>query len=298
MYSFPPIRAIIFDLDGLLINSEDIIYFCIDNTLRKYGRPPVPWSVKAQLVGTSGSSTGQAFYNWAQLPITLEQFAHEQMEQRKLHLPECKPLPGAEKLLSTLKNAHSLAGDTVEIALASSTPKYKYDQKIQRPETKNLLSFFHEDRLILGDHPRLRHGRAKPAPDIYLLALQMINSSLQGSTKQISPEECLVLEDSLPGVEAGRRAGMRVIWVPHPGMAAEYRGREKEVLAGRTGLVEIGDNWQLGEIDDGWAEQLLSLEAFPFEKYGIEISKGPLSGQVPEDLRFKDSLVDNVQGKE
>jgi hypothetical protein len=39
-------------------------------------------------------------------------------------------------------------------------------------------------------------------------------------------------------VEAGRRAGMRVVWVPHPELAAEYRGREKEVLAGRIGLVE------------------------------------------------------------
>src|SRR2546423_13066061 len=118
--------------------------------------------------------------------------------------------------------------------------------------------------------------RAKPAPGIYLLALQIINSSLQGSTKRISPEECLVLEDSLPG---GRRAGMRVIWAPHPGLATEYREREKEVLAGRVGLVEIGDNWQLGEIDDGWAEQLPSLEVFPFEKYGIETSKGSRSGQ-------------------
>ena len=195
-----------------------------------------------------------------------------------MHLPECKPLPGVEKLLSTLKNAHSLAKGNVEIALASSTPKYKYDQKIQRPETKKLVSAFHDDRIILGDDPRIQHGRAKPAPDIYLLALQIINSSLQGSTKRISPEECLVLEDSLPGVEAGRRAGMRVIWVPHPGLATEYRGREKEVLAGRTGLVEIGDNWQLGEIDDGWAEQLPSLEVFPFEKYGIETSKGRYSG--------------------
>jgi pseudouridine-5'-monophosphatase len=201
------------------------------------------------------------------------------MEQKQLHLPECKPLPGAEKLLPTLKNAHSLAKGNVEIALASSTPKYKYDQRIQRPETKKLVSVFHDDRIILGDDPRVQHGRAKPAPDIYLLALQVINSSLQGSTKRISPEECLVLEDSLPGVEAGRRAGMRVIWVPHPGLATEYRGREKEVLAGRTGLVEIGDDWQLGEIDDGWAEQLPSLEVFPFEKYGIETSKGRHSGQ-------------------
>jgi hypothetical protein len=39
-------------------------------------------------------------------------------------------------------------------------------------------------------------------------------------------------------------------------------------------LVEIGDEWQLGEIDDGWAEQLPNLKMFPFEKFGIEISKG------------------------
>src|SRR5947209_6102097 len=100
MCSFPPIRAIIFDLDGLLINSEDIIHTCTDNILRKYGRPPVPWSVKAQLMGLSGYSTGEALYNWAQLPITFEKFVHEQTAQKELHLPKCKPLPGAEKLLS------------------------------------------------------------------------------------------------------------------------------------------------------------------------------------------------------
>ena len=83
----------------------------------------------------------------------------------------------------------------------------------------------------------------------------------------------------MPGGEARRWAGMRVIWAPPPGLATEYREREKEVLAGRVGLVEIGDNWQLGEIDDGWAKQLRSPEVFPFEKYGIETSKGRRSGQ-------------------
>jgi pseudouridine 5'-phosphatase len=53
--------------------------------------------------------------------------------------------------------------------------------------------------------------------------------------EKIRPEECLVFEDSVPGVEAGRRAGMRVIWVPHRGLAGEFRGKEQEVLAGKTG---------------------------------------------------------------
>lgn len=74
------------------------------------------------------------------------------------------------------------------------------------------------------------------------------------------------------GVEAGRRVGMRVVWVPHPELAVEYEGREKEVLAGRMDMIEIGDDWQLGEIDDGWAESLPNLESFNYEKYGIHIS--------------------------
>jgi pseudouridine-5'-monophosphatase len=56
---------------------------------------------------------------------------------------------------------------------------------------------------------------------------------------------------------------MRVVWVLHPELVAEFKNREKDVLAGRVGLVKIGD--------DGWAEYLPSLEDFPY-KFGIEIS--------------------------
>jgi pseudouridine-5'-monophosphatase len=64
---------------------------------------------------------------------------------------------------------------------------------------------------------------------------------------------------------------MRVVWVPHPGLAAEIRGRESEVLAGRAGLISIGNEWQLGEIDDGWAVQLADLQNFPYEEFGIRV---------------------------
>ncbi|KLU91136.1 hypothetical protein MAPG_09659 [Magnaporthiopsis poae ATCC 64411] len=62
---------------------------------------------------------------------------------------------------------------------------------------------------------------------------------------------------------------MRVVWVPHEGLAAEYVGKEAEVLAGRIGLVDIGDEHQLGQLGDGWGQQLASLEDFPYVKYGI-----------------------------
>ncbi|KAI1096999.1 HAD-like protein [Rostrohypoxylon terebratum] len=236
---FPPIQACLFDMDGLLINTEDLYTLCSNIVLNKYGRPDLPWSVKAQLMGIPGSTNGDVFHNWAQLPISREQYKQEQADQHKIHFPECQPLPG--------------------IALATSGEKKNYELKTSRPFTRSVLEIIPKEHRILGDDPRIQHGRGKPAPDIYLLALQSINSSL--------PEG--VFEDSVLGVEAGRRAGMRALWVPHPNLAAEYKGKEKDVLAGRIGLLPIGNDEQLGVVDDGWAELLASLENFPYEKYGI-----------------------------
>jgi pseudouridine-5'-monophosphatase len=256
-------------MDGLLLNTEDLYSLCGNNILTKYGRPSLPCSVKAQITGIPGRYSCDIFHDWAQLPISREQFKRELAEQQQVHFPECKPLPGAEKLLSVLKNTRTATGSKVEIALASGGKKDTFEWKASSGEAKRLLSMFDENRRILGSDHRLQHGRGKPAPDIYQLALQAINESREPTSPPIMPQECLVFEDSVVGVEAGRRAGMRVVWVPHPELAAEYRGREKEVLAGRIGLVEIGDERQLGDIDDGWAEQLHSLEMFPIEKFGL-----------------------------
>ncbi|MCJ1472111.1 hypothetical protein MMC13_000758 [Lambiella insularis] len=264
---FPPIRACIFDMDGLLLNTEDIYTLCANTVLAAHQHAPLPWSVKARLMGVPGASSGDIFHAWAQLPIPRAQFDREQKAQQMLRFPDCQPLPGVATLLRELD-----AAPGVELALATSSERGNFEAKTARAETKRLFAVFREERRVLGDDPRVKRGRGKPAPDIYLLALRTINASLGEGVKEIRPEECLVFEDSVPGVEAGRRAGMRVVWVPHPELAAEYRGREKEILAGRMGLVEIGDEEQLGQIDDGWAEQLANLENFPYARFGIEVS--------------------------
>lgn len=269
--SFPPIRACIFDMDGLLINTEDIITQSTNKLLEKYARPPLTQSIRAQLMGVTDSTNGDVFHNWAKLPISREQFARESAEQMRLHFPDCRPLPGAEEILANLSRARNESGEKIELALASSTKSRSYELKTSSPETKRLIDFFQPDRIVLGDDPRVPQGRGKPAPDIYLVALQSLNSMQDSGKKPILPNECLVFEDSVAGVEAGRRAGMRVIWVPHPDLMVEYQARKKDVLAGRTGMIEVGDNWQLGEIDDGWAESIPNLEHFDYKKYGVRI---------------------------
>ena len=155
--------------------------------------------------------------------------------------------------------------------MALATSSHEANFKLKTGHLEELFEVFDGNRRVLGDDVRIPQGRGKPAPDIYLLALQTINKSLPEGEKEILPEECLVFEDSVPGVEAGRRAGMRVAWVPHPELKGEYNGREKEVLAGRTGEGGQVDLHQLGEVDDGWADYLENLVDFPYGKFGIVI---------------------------
>ncbi|KAI1765394.1 HAD-like protein [Hypoxylon sp. FL1150] len=285
---FPPIRACLFDMDGLLLDTEDLYTLCMNLLLEKYSKPSLPWSLKAKLQGRPGPAANALFHQWAQLPISEADYLAELSALQREHFPTAKPLPGVEKLLGNLgrtrwwdikdsngvKNAEK-GGSTgtkaqrVHIALATSSNATNFSVKTSK--WSDLFSVFESHRRVLGDDKRIQPGRGKPLPDIYLLALKTINDSLEEGEKPITPEECLVFEDSVPGVEAGRRAGMRVVWAPHPMLKKEYAGREAEILAGRMGEAGEVDVHQLGEIDDGWADYYPDLVDFPYDKYGIVV---------------------------
>ncbi|CZR63408.1 related to GS1 protein [Phialocephala subalpina] len=268
---FPPIRACLFDMDGLLIDSEDKYTVCTNLMLQKYGRPLIPWSIKAQLQGRPGPAAAKIFHEWAQLPISLDQYYEEVRVLQRKHFPESQPLPGVPKLLGDLATATVRGNEGRKMHIALATSSHLQNFKLKTAHLEDLFTVFPGHRRVLGDDKRIAEGRGKPSPDIYLLALQTINASLEPGEEKIRPEECLVFEDSVPGVESGRRAGMRVIWCPHPELRKEYNGKEEEVLAGRTGSGGDVDMHLVGEVGDGWAEHLESLVGFPYEKYGIVV---------------------------
>ncbi|KAI9745647.1 MAG: hypothetical protein M1818_001181 [Claussenomyces sp. TS43310] len=257
-------------MDGLLLNTEDLYTQCTNKMLAKYGRPSLPWSVKAQLQGRPGPSAAAIFHEWAKLPIPTAQY-HTELTALQMELfPSAQPLPGVELLLRDLARAK------VHMALATSSHAANFALKTRY--LQDLFAVFDARRRVLGDDTRIPHGRGKPAPDIYLLALDMVNETLPPGEPKIAPEECLVFEDSVPGVEAGRRAGMRVVWCPHSELKKEFTGREDRVLAGQAdegGEMQVrgesGVTEGRGEIGDGWAQYLQTLERFPYASYGIVV---------------------------
>ncbi|KAL8854360.1 MAG: hypothetical protein Q9221_000847 [Calogaya cf. arnoldii] len=276
--NFPPVRACLFDMDGLLLDTEDIYTLCNNVILRECNRPDLPWNIKAQLQGRPGPEAGEIFHAWAQLPIPRAEYIRKNTELQRKHFPSAQPLPGVPDLLKTLSESG------VHLALATSSHSANF--KLKTMHLQSIFRTFPDDQKVLGDDARIPPGKGKPAPDIYLLALETINSGLRKKgKKEIMREECLVFEDSVPGVEAGRRAGMRVVWCPHPQLLKEYKGREKEVLAGlangggdnqvkkvmqeaAVGGEGKGRGWP-GRRDDGWAELVPSLEGFQYSRYGI-----------------------------
>jgi len=242
-------------------------------------------------MATYTSIQSQRIFNeWAQLPISSDELQEKIKARQQKIFPSTQPLPGASSLLTALSKT---TNPPMHIALATSSHAANFELKTKH--LQDLFSVFSEEHRVKGDDPRIPQGRGKPAPDIYLLALETINQRLRACGEaEVYPEECLVFEDAVPGVEAGRRAGMQVVWCPHEGLLKEYKGREKEVLAGLMGehkddgegagiVRDVKDDVEgkeerthrriegkPGEIDDGWALLLKSLEDFPFEWYGIE----------------------------
>jgi pseudouridine-5'-monophosphatase len=248
-------------MDGLLINSEDLYTECTNKVLNRYGKPNLPWNIKAQIQGRPAPKAFEILQEWANLPIPNEQFRAETAAMQEKLFPSTVTLPGVEKLLKDLE------ASGVHAALATSSHAVNF--RLKAGHLEHVFNTFPERRRVLGDDSRIPKGKGKPAPDIYLLALQMVNETLPEGEKKIEPEECLVFEDSVPGVESGRRAGMRVIWCPHPELFNEFRDRVPEVLAGKADTY--GEAAGQGEVDDGWAEYLSTLENFPYERYGIKV---------------------------
>lgn len=216
------IKACLFDMDGLLVNTEDIYTITCNEILTQYNKGPLTWDVKLQLQGLPGPEAGNKLISHYDLPLTYEEYNALNIKSQETKWPTCAFLPGAQDLI------HYLHDLNIPIALCTSSNKEKFHGK-----TDHLKGFNCFDAIVTGDDSRIPKGRGKPCPDIYQLGLKELNEKFG---TDIKPEECLVFEDGIPGVQAGIALGATVIWVPHP-EAVNFLGDTDALLNGNGELI-------------------------------------------------------------
>lgn len=191
-------HAAIFDLDGLLLDTEPLYTTVIEEIVSRFGKP-FTWETKKKLMGKKPMDSASILLSELSIPMTASEFIKERDHLLKALLPQCTAMPGARKLVEIL----SCSG--IPMIVATSCQRESFEHKTVHHQNW----FRHFRDIITSDHPDVQRG--KPAPDIFLVAAKTLGKS---------PECCIVFEDSPSGVEAGIAAGMTVIAVPPPPLTA------------------------------------------------------------------------------
>lgn len=207
----PPRRAsaVIFDMDGLLLDTEGIYTEVIQLIVGRYGHR-FDWSVKQHTIGLGARDSANRVIEALALPLSVEAFLVEREALLQTRFPLAKAMPGAEDLV------RHLAGHRVPIAVGTSSVRASMELKSQAH--RGWFDLF--PVVVTADDREVR--AAKPAPDIFLAAAKRLG---------VAPAEIVVFEDSPFGVAAARAAGMSVVAVPDPAMDRQ-RYRDADALLG------------------------------------------------------------------
>ncbi len=178
-------KAVIFDLDGTLIDSMGI-WIQIDKEYLEKRNIPVPDDLfKDVKTGNSFNEICQYFKDKFDLPDSIEEIGAEWTSMVKEHYKtDVKLKSGAIDLINFL------SANEVKMAIGTSNTKYLTETVLR---ANGILNFF--DSIVAG----CEDIRGKPFPDIFLKAAGELN---------IAPKDCLVIEDTLHGVLAAHNGGM------------------------------------------------------------------------------------------
>jgi beta-phosphoglucomutase family hydrolase len=187
-------RAVLWDMDGTLIDSEEFHWIAWRDTMANQGIT----ITRQQFLSSFGQRNDSILPSWlgtAASPERIDKTANakEELYRQLIHKHGISPLPGVERWV------HRLHNQGWPQAIASAAP---------RANVEAILEALSATRVFQGIVSAEDVQRGKPDPEVYLLAASRVG---------VSPNRCIVVEDAAAGIEGARRAGMKSIGVSRDG---------------------------------------------------------------------------------
>jgi len=184
------IEAVVFDLDGVLLRSEEVWDAVRERYVRERGGR-YDEEVQRAMMGMSAPEWSRFLHEEAGVPDDLDEINSEVVRRMlEAYRRELPLLPGAVEAVRR-------AADAFPLALASSSNREVFEEVL---ELTGLADCF---RATVSSE-EVEHG--KPAPDVYLEAARRLG---------VAPERCTAVEDSHAGIRSARAAGMGVVAIPN-----------------------------------------------------------------------------------
>ena len=196
-------NAVIFDIDGTIVDNMHLHAEAFAVFAERHGLPPLTPEDRARLDGRRNSEIFPILFKRDVPREEWQVYEHEKESlYRELSRGRLTPMKGLHDFIARLKAAG------IRVALATSAPE---------PNVAHTLT----ELGLNGDFPVIVRGdqvpRGKPAPDVFLEAARQLN---------VAPADCLVFEDAPMGVAAAQAAGMAVVAVTTSFQAAHFEQLE------------------------------------------------------------------------
>jgi HAD superfamily hydrolase (TIGR01509 family) len=183
------IKAIIFDMDGVLVDSEPF-HVEIEKRQFKLNHLVVSEEEHCQYMGVASDVMWSEIARRHSLAVPVKNLIEQNRAESIRYFSELKEIPVMPGLVDLLKK---LRQKSYHLAVASSSFPEVIEVILEKT---NLRKYF---QVVVSSQEA---GKSKPEPDVFLLAVNNIG---------INPEECLVIEDSANGIKAAHAAGMSCI---------------------------------------------------------------------------------------
>lgn len=189
------IEAVIFDMDGVLIDTEPLHYRCWKEILKERYKVDLDYEVYMPCIGSTRGFLRDLIRENYGIDFNNLDEMNAIMKEKKAQIIKEEGFPQMPGVKEALKQ---LCERGLKLAVASSSP----ENEIREAMTKlDLIQYF--DSLTSGD--QVEHP--KPAPDTFLLAAKRLG---------MEADKCLVIEDSTNGGKAAKAARMKCVWLHNP----------------------------------------------------------------------------------